>query len=142
MKGSRTSLSWTFVSQAKLRLPIVCFLNSDKINCDSINLQSSQTKEIHLSHYRIQIMEQTFEEEKININKTTFVKTNIPSETHITPAAPSLTDTLKWPLIGTGAAAILIIILTFTFNLVKKHSSSGAGCLNQCRPADFICRKW
>ena len=74
MNGTKTSFNWTFVSQAKLKLPIVCSLSSDKINCDSVRLQSSQTKEIHLSHYRMQIVEQKMEEEKIHINKTIFVK--------------------------------------------------------------------
>ena len=32
---------------------------------------------------------------------------------------------LKWPLIGTGAAIILVIILISAFILIKNHSSSG-----------------
>ena len=125
LKGTKTSFNWTFVSQAKLRLPIVCSLRSDKINCDSVRLQSGHTKEIHLSHYRMQIVEQKMEEEKININKTIFVKSEILSETHITPSAPSLINMLKWPLIGTGAAVILVILLTSAVLLIKNRSSSG-----------------
>ena len=125
MNGTKTSFNWTFVSQAKLRLPMVCSLSSDKINCDSIRLQSSQTKEIHLSHYRMEIVEQKLEEEKININKTVFVKSEVLSETNILPSAPSLLDKLKWPLIGTGAAIVMIIILTSAIILLKNHSSSG-----------------
>ena len=125
LNGTKTSFNWTFVSQAKLKLPIVCSLRSDKINCDSVRLQSSQTKEIHPSHYRMQIVEQKMEEEKININKTIFVKSEILSETHITPSAPSLINMLKWPLIGTGAAVILAIILISAFILIKNRSSSG-----------------
>ena len=100
MNGTKTSFNSTFVSQAKLRLPMVCSLSSNKINCDSIKLQSSQTKEIHLSHYRMEIVEQKLEEEKININNTVFVKSEIISETNILPSSPSLLDRFKWPLIG------------------------------------------
>ena len=125
LNGTQTSFNWTFISQAKLRLPIVCSLRSDKINCDSVRLQSGHTKEIHLSHYRMQIVEQKMEEEKININKIIFVKSEILSDTHITPSAPSLINMLKWPLIGTGAAVILVILLTSAVILIKNRSSSG-----------------
>ena len=66
----------------------------------------------------MQIVEEKLEEEKININKTVFVKSEILSE-------PTLIDMLKWPLIGTGAAIILIIILISAFILIKNHSSGG-----------------
>ena len=73
----------------------------------------------------MQIVEQKMEEEKININKTIFVKSEILSDTHITPSAPSLINMLKWPLIGTGAAVILVILLTSAVLLIKNWSSSG-----------------
>ena len=47
--GTLTSQNWTFMSKAKLKLPLVCSIRSDKVNCDSIKLHSSRTEEIHLS---------------------------------------------------------------------------------------------
>ena len=58
----------------------------------------------------MQIVEEKLEEEKVNINKTVFIKSEVLSEPHFTPTAPTLIDSLKWPLIGIGAAIILIII--------------------------------
>ena len=79
MNGTFSSQIWTFMSQAKLKLPLVCSLRSIKINCDSVKLHSSRTEEIHLSQYRMEIIEQKLEEEKIKINSTIFVKSNIDS---------------------------------------------------------------
>ena len=123
--GTWKSFNWTFSSSAKLKLPVVCSLRSTQINCDSVTLRSSQTKEIHLTHYRMQIIEEKLEEEMVNINKTVFIKSEILSEPHFTPTAPTLLDLLKWPLIGTGAAIILIIILITGIKLIKNHSNSG-----------------
>ena len=61
----------------------------------------------------------------VNINKTVFIKSEVLSEPHLTPTAPTLIDLLKWPLIGTGAAIILIIILISAIKLIKNHSNSG-----------------
>ena len=74
MNGTLNSQIWTFTSQAKLKLPLVCSLRSNKINCDSIKLHSSRTEEVHLSQYRMEIIEQHLEEEEININSTIFCK--------------------------------------------------------------------
>ena len=70
-------------------------------------------------------MEQKFEEAKININSTVFVKSKINSETSILPASTSLLERFKWPLIGSLAAIALIIILTSAICLLKNHSNSG-----------------
>ena len=70
-------------------------------------------------------MEQKFEEAKININSTAFIKSEINSETSILPAPTSLWEKFKWPLIGSLAAIALIIILTSAICLLKNHSNSG-----------------
>ena len=68
----------------------------------------------------MEVVEQKLEEEKINLNNTVFVKSEVLSETNILPSSPSL-----WPLIGTGAAIVMIIILTSSIILLKNHSNSG-----------------
>ena len=95
LNGTGSSFKWTFSANAKLRLPVVCTLSSEKINCDSITLRSSQSKEIQLKHYWMEIVEKKLEEEKININKTVFVKSKISPETYTTPTTPALLDSLK-----------------------------------------------
>ena len=60
-----------------------------------------------------------------NINKTVFIKSEILSEPHFTPTAPTLLDLLKWSLIGRGAAILMIIILISAIKLIKNHSNSG-----------------
>ena len=86
---------WTFSSSAKLRLPVVCSLKSTQINCDSVTLRSSQTKAIHLTHYRMQVIEEKVEEEKVSINKTVFIRSEISSEPHFTSTTSTLLDLLK-----------------------------------------------
>ena len=77
LNGSTYSSQWTFQSQASINLPIVCSLHSERINCSAIKLKSGTTKELHPTHYRMQIIEQAFEKEKIEKNTTKFVKPNI-----------------------------------------------------------------
>ena len=101
-------------------------LRSNKINCDSIKLHSSRTEEIHLSQYRMEIIEQNLEEKKININSTIFVKSNIDSEPISLPASTSLLERIKWPLIGSLAAITFLIFLgLIVICLLKNHSNSG-----------------
>ena len=109
LNGSIHSSKWTFQSKATIKLPIICSLSSEKINCDAVKLKSGATKELHLSHYRMQIMEQTFEKEKIEKNSTKFVKPEIDQVITIKPQPKSLLETIKWPLIGGGASLISII---------------------------------
>ena len=73
----------------------------------------------------MQIVEEKLEEEMVNINKTVFIRSEISSEPHFTPTTSTLLALLKWPLIGTGAAIILIIIFISAIKLIKNHSNSG-----------------
>ena len=69
--GSIISQNWTFNNTAKILLPLVCSLNSTKINCNSVALHSRQTEEIHLEQHHIQVIAQEkFEETKAQLNAT------------------------------------------------------------------------
>ena len=64
--GSIILKHWTFNTTAKIILPLVCSLNSTKINCGSVSLHSSQTEEIHLEQHRIQVIgKENFEVTKV-----------------------------------------------------------------------------
>ena len=123
LNGSIHSSKWTFQSKASIKLPIVCSLSSQKINCVAVKLKSGATKELHLSHYRMQIVEQNFEKEKIEKNSTKFVKSGDQVIT-IKPQPKSLLETIKWPLIGGGASLISIILLTCATTLIRRNSTS------------------
>ena len=74
----------------------------------------------------MEIIEQHLEEEKININSTIFVKSNIDSEPTSLPASTSLLERIKWPLIGSLAANTFLIFLgLIVICLLKNHSNSG-----------------
>ena len=76
--GSLSSNTWNLTAGThKLKLPLVCSLQSERINCDSVTLHSSVTEELHPTQYRMEIIEQHLEEEKINFNSTVFVRSNI-----------------------------------------------------------------
>ena len=126
LNGTTISQNWTFSSQAKLKLPLVCSLRSDKINCDSIKLQSSKTKELHMKHYRMEVIEQHLEEEKIDVNSTVFIRSNIKQEENAPPTSTSFLEKMKWPLIGTLAAIASLIFIGLVFICqLKNPSSSG-----------------
>ena len=74
LNGSTISFQWTFSSTADIRLPLVCSIKSPKINCSSVSLRTSQTKEIHLEHHRMHIIKENFEEQKVTLNNTGFIK--------------------------------------------------------------------
>ena len=61
----------------------------------------------------------------VNINNAVLIRSEISSEPHFTPTTSTLLDLLKWPLIGTGALIILLIILVTGIKLIRNHSNSG-----------------
>ena len=109
LNGTTVSQNWTFAYQAKLKLPLVCSIQSEKVNCDAIKFQSSKVKEIHLTHYRMEVLEQHLEEEKINVNSTVFIRSNIELEEKILPASTTFLEKMKWPIIGSLVAIASLI---------------------------------
>merc|ERR1712030_273589 len=83
LNATTISEDWTFTKMAKLRLPLVCSIISEKFNCSSVKFQSSKVKKIHLTEHRMEVLEQHFEEEKIAINSTVFVRSNIEIEENL-----------------------------------------------------------
>ena len=122
--GSTHSSKWIFNKVAVIKLPIVCSLRSELINCHAIRIKSGATKESHLSHYRMKIIETKFEEEKININKTKFIRLDTDEKPIIQHEPTSLLENIRWPLIGTGASLAAIILITCIALVIKKQSSS------------------
>ena len=79
--GTIVSQNWTFNNTAKILLPLVCSLNSSKINCNSVALHSRQTEEIHLEQHCMQvIIQENFEETKAQLNATSFIRSSSPME--------------------------------------------------------------
>ena len=78
------STNWTISSLTKLSLPVTCKLTSEKFNCSAVSLKSSETNEIHFPQHRMKILEQHWEEEKVNINHTKFIRSNLSLETRST----------------------------------------------------------
>ena len=74
----------------------------------------------------MEIIEQHFEEEKINANSTVFVRSNIDSNQISLPKSTSLLERIKWPFIGSLAAVtILIFIGLIAICLLKNNTKSG-----------------
>ena len=49
------------------------------INCGSVTLHSTQTEKITLEHHRMQVIEkETFEETKVTIHETSFIRNSSP----------------------------------------------------------------
>merc|ERR1712074_426094 len=84
---------------------------SEKFNCSSVKFQSSRVKEIHFSEHRMSIVEQHFEEEKIAINSTVFIRSKIEKDEKLSSPNSTFLETIKWPLIGSLSAILLLILL-------------------------------
>ena len=125
---SDPSKQWTISSDTKLRLPLGCSLQSTLINCNSIPIQSGDTQVVHFANHRMQIIEQHWNEEKLNFNETVFARSRVDMADQESDDSPSLLeslDTFKIPIIGSGgAAAILIILVIIIIAAVKCQKES------------------
>ena len=128
-KGAPSTINRTIFSYARIKLPLTCSIHSEKINCDSVKFSSNRPEEIHILKHRMEVIEEHFEERKININSTKFIKSNIFAEIPPTFATPLL-EKIKWPLIISLAAVTGIIVLCLIgICLMKKNltNSPAAG---------------
>jgi len=100
LNGTTVSETWAFNKMAKLKLPLVCSIRSEKVNCNAIKFQSSKIKEIHLTQYRMEVLEQHFEEDKLNINSTVFIRSDIGAEEKSLSNSSPFLERMKWPIIG------------------------------------------
>ena len=57
------------------------------------------------------VVEQHFEEEKIAINSTVFIRSNIEMDENLASPNSTFLETMKWPLIGSLSAILLLILL-------------------------------
>ena len=124
-KGSIVSKQWTFNSTAQIILPLVCSLNSTKINCDSVSLHSSQTEEIHLEQHHMKvIVREKFEESKVQLNDTSFIRSSVPVK--ITSKSPILSfmESQKWSLTRFGIFISLIGTIIISYKLCKNNGHS------------------
>ena len=97
-----------------LRLPLACSLHSTLINCNSIPIKSGDSQEVHFSNHRMEIVEQHWNEEKLNLNESVFVRSKV--ELDIPVEEPTLSfldslDAIKVPLLGSSRAAAMVIIV-------------------------------
>ena len=126
--ASNPSKQWIISSNTKLRLPLGCSLKSSLINCNSILIQSGDTKVVHFSSHRMQIIEQHWNEEKLKFNESVFVRSTVESDPLAGGIAASFMDSLdtfKIPIIGSGgAAAMIIIIVIISITAIKCQRGS------------------
>ena len=69
-------------------------------------------------------MKQKFEEDKIDVNSTKFIRSDNYQITTVQQQATPLLETLKWPLIGIGASIASIILLACATALIRKSSNN------------------
>ena len=122
-KGAPSTKNRTIFSYAKIKLPLTCNIRSEKINCDSVKFNSNRPEEIHILKHRMEVIEEHFEEEKVNINSTTFIKSNIDAEFPPTVVTPLL-EKIKLPLIiSLAAIAGLVFICLIGVCMMKSHAT-------------------
>ena len=73
----------------------------------------------------MEVIEQHLEEEKIDVNSTVFVRSNIEfAETNL-PASTSFLERMKWPIIGSLAAIASLIFIGLLYICQLKNPNSG-----------------
>ena len=111
-------------------------IHSEKIECNSVQFNSNRPEEIHILKHRLEVIEEHYEEKKININSTKFVKSNLFAEIAPTMVTPLL-EKVKWPLIISLAAVTGIICLSLIGTcLVKKNINAKVDSGLQCIRSD------
>ena len=121
-KGIPSTKNRTIFSYAKIKLPLTCNIRSEKINCDSVKFNSNKPEELHILKHRMEVIEEHFEEEKVNINSTTFIKSNIDAEVPPTVVTPLL-EKIKLPLIISLAVIVgLVFMCLIGVCMMKSHA--------------------
>ena len=129
-QGAPSTENRTIFSYAKIKLPLTCNIRSDRINCESVKFNTNKPEEMHVLRRRMEVIEEHFEEKKININSTTFVKSDLEAEIPLTVATP-LMDKIKLPLIiSLAAVAGIIFMCLFGVCMMKSHASAQSGAGN------------
>merc|ERR1712105_230550 len=121
--GNSSTEKRTIFSYAKIKLPLTCNIRSEKINCDSVKFNSNKPEEIHVLQKRMEVLEEHFEEEKVNINSTKFIKSNLDNEIPPSFTTPFL-EKVKLPLIiSLAAIAGIIVMCLFGVCLLKSNTT-------------------
>ena len=129
-QGAPSTENRTIFSYAKIKLPLTCNIHSDRINCESIKFNSNKPEEMHVLRHRMEVIEEHFEEKKININSTTFIKSDLEAELPPTVATPFM-EKIKLPLIiSLAAVAGFIFMCLIRVCLMKSHRPAQPGTGN------------
>ena len=123
--STNPSKEWIISSDTKIRLPLSCSLQSTLINCNSIPIQSGDKQVVHFSNHRMRIIEQHWNEEKLNFNESIFVQSKVEIDISANESTFSFLESLdnhKIPIIGSGGAAVMmVIILIIIITAIKCH---------------------
>ena len=114
-------------SQATIKLPVVCSVSSERFNCGAITLRSAETKEIYMTHHRMIIQQDKLVEKEVEINRTTFVKSEVPPPSAAIRESTSLLHSIKLyqtPLIITGAVLAAILLMALPAKLMMNRSGN------------------
>ena len=126
--STNPSKEWTISSDTKIRLPLSCSLQSTLINCNSIPIQSGDTQVVHFSSHRMRIIEQHWNEEKLDFNETVFARSKITVDSSSDDSTSSFLEAIenfKIPIIGSGGAAIAIaIVIVIIITAIKCQRES------------------
>ena len=123
--STNPSKEWIISSDTIIRLPLSCSLQSTLINCNSIPIQSGDKQVVHFSNHRMKIIEQHWNEEKLNFNESVFVQSKVEMDNSANESTFSFLESLdnhKIPIIGSGGAAVMmVIILIIIITAIKCH---------------------
>ena len=74
----------------------------------------------------MEILEQHIEEEKIAVNSTIFIRSNIQSEEKAISSTSTFLEKMKWPIIGSLVAIIFLIFMGLMYICqLKKPNREG-----------------
>ena len=102
----------------KLRLPLVCSLHSERINCESVTLHST-----------------VIADEKNGSNSTSFVRNNISEVQAYQPVYTPLSEKVKWPLIGSLSAIACMVTIGLICAQMLRRSKKLTVTSNNDTPA-------
>ena len=133
MREGNTTKTWSFVNTMNITLPLSCSIQSELINCGSVQIQSEKNRTIQLDHHHIVVITRDNEMEKhAKLNRTDYIKSPESIEevsTSVWSYQWNGASTKIWVIILTSTAAALVVLVV-TIKFISYHNKDTTSSLS------------
>ena len=132
-REGNTTKSWSFSNTMNITLPLSCSIQSELINCGSVQIQSEKNRTIQLDHHRMVVITRDNEMEKhAKLNRTDYIKSPGSIEeisTSVWSYQWNGASTKTWVIrLASTVAALAVLVVTVRF--ISRHSKDTKSSLS------------